>query len=685
MLNENKKIVGYNTQTGEPIYENSHLINDYQVNVMNNQFVNNNYKKNNVSKKIIIFLLMGIVISLILLAIVLFKTDNKSYSRTFIIYMVGADLESNNGLATVDLEEINYNDISRKNNKVVLIAGGTSKWNNNYIDVSSTSIYELTNNGFIKVKEQDIQNMGSEDVFSDFLNYVYNNYKTDKYDLIFWNHGAAILGSEFDEISDDNLSLEEMRNGLRKSPFNSNNKLENVIFRTCLNGSLEVADVFDEYADYFVASEEVTNGYKLKGIFDFLNNIESTDNSIDVSKKFINSYKNMISSLNQTLYYLGEDETYIYSTYSIVDLSKVKDLENSLNDFFTSIDLTNNYNEVARVRSNLYQYAYDEKTFDMVDLYNLVYNLKDISPSKANKLLKDIEKTVIYNWATNDKSRGISIYFPYNGSKDYQKSFLSLYSNFNSLNGYNKFINDFNSYQNLDYTKYSYLDNKINVSSDNKEADFELELTDEQLKSFAKASYIVFRDESNGYYYPVYRGNNVKLNGNKILANIKDRQLKAISTKDGLENIVTLIEEDNNDEYIKYQALVTLEDFKSSNMQEWKYDAAKMSLVYNKKTGDTKIGSIILNNGNDMPGVVAVNLNDYTNIVFASSSYKILDDYGNYTMDWISDGTIKGMEEKVDNIEFKLQNYDEGRDYYCVFYIYDVNNNISFSKLVKIK
>lgn len=684
-MNENKKIVGYNTQTGEPIYENSHLINDYQVNVMNNQYVNNNYKKNNVSKKIIIFLLMGIVISLIVLAIVLFKNDNKSYSRTFIIYMVGADLESNNGLATVDLEEINYNDISRKNNKVVLIAGGTSKWNNNYIDASETSIYELTSNGFTKVKEQNIQNMGSEEVLSNFLNYVYSNYKTDKYDLIFWNHGAAILGSEFDEISDDNLSLEEMRNGLKNSPFNSSNKLESVMFRTCLNGSLEVADVFADYADYLVASEEVTNGYILKGIFDFLNIIEPTDKGVDVSKKFINSYKNMISSLNQNLYYLGEDETYIYSTYSIVDLSKIKELEYSLNDFFSSVDLSNNFNEVARVRSNLYQYANDEKAFDMVDLYNLVYNLRSISPSKADKVLKNIDKAVIYNWATNDSSRGISIYFPYNGSKDYKNSFLSLYSKFNSLNGYNKFINDFNIYQNSDYTKYSYFNNKVNVSSEKTEADFELELTDEQLQTFAKASYIVFRDESNGYYYPVYRGNNVKLNGNKISANIKDRQLKAISTKDGMENIVTLIEEDNNDEYIKYQALVTLEDFKSSNMQEWKYDAAKMSLIYNKKTGETKIGSVILNNGNDMPGVVAVNLYDYTNIVFASSSYKILDEFGNYTMDWVSNGTIKGMEEKVDSVEFKLQNYDEGRDYYCVFYIYDVNNNISFSKLVKIK
>ena len=37
------------------------------------------------------------------------------------------------------------------------------------------------------------------------------NYKTDEYDLIFWNHGGAIIGSEFDDLSGDNLTLKEMK------------------------------------------------------------------------------------------------------------------------------------------------------------------------------------------------------------------------------------------------------------------------------------------------------------------------------------------------------------------------------------------------------------------------------------------------------------------------------------------
>ena len=636
---------------------------------------------------ILIIILSSVIVVLLAIFIFIALSGNSklNLSRTIMIYMVGSDLESGNGLATVDLNEINYNLMDNQNINVLLVAGGTKKWQNDYIETNETSIYKLTPSGFSKIREQNLQNMGSSEVLSNFINYVYNNYKTDKYDLIFWNHGGAINGSEFDEISKDNLSLVEMKEALKKTPFNQNNKIETIMFRTCLNGTIEVADIFTDYSDYLVASEEVTNGYRLEGMLKFINTIKTSDTGYDVSKKFIDSYKNMMRNLNNTLYSLGVDETYIYSTYSIVDLSKIKKLENSINEFFSSIDLSKNYNEIGRVRSNLYQYASDENAYDMVDLYNLVYELKSLNPSKADNVLKNIENTVLYNWATNSKSRGISIYFPFNGKKQEISYFLDIYKDFNSLNEYNKFINNFNYLKNSNVTSYSYLDNKTTVDNKEKQADFTLELTDEQLKTFAKASFIVFKNTHDDYYYPVYRGNNLQLSGNKLQANIKDRQLKAVSTLDGTENIVTLIEDEYTDDYIKYTALLTLEDFSSEDMFEWKYDAVKMSLVYDKLTGNTKIGSVIINNGdNDLPGIVAVNLNNYTNMVFASSSYKILDDNGNYTSDWVSDGIIKGMEEKVDKVDFKLQNYDEGYDYYCVFYIFDTNNNVSYSKLVKL-
>ena len=45
-----------------------------------------------------------------------------------------------------------------------------------FIDDSDSLI--LDNNGnFVKVKQQQIENMGLSNTLSDFLNYTYNNYK----------------------------------------------------------------------------------------------------------------------------------------------------------------------------------------------------------------------------------------------------------------------------------------------------------------------------------------------------------------------------------------------------------------------------------------------------------------------------------------------------------------------------
>ena len=73
------------------------------------------------------------------------------------IYMVGADLESKNGLATVDLDSINYNSMDNENINVVLIAGGATKWHNNYINKLGIDVDKHRKKGSLfKVREKTI-------------------------------------------------------------------------------------------------------------------------------------------------------------------------------------------------------------------------------------------------------------------------------------------------------------------------------------------------------------------------------------------------------------------------------------------------------------------------------------------------------------------------------------------------
>ena len=110
-----------------------------------------------------------------------------------------------------------------------------------------------------------------------------------------------------------------------------------------------------------------------------------------------------------------------------------------------------------------------------------------------------------------------------------------------------------------------------------------------------------------------------------------------------------------------------------------------MSLLLDKNTNKVNISSILLSQKDDLPARTLVDLKDYTQVVFASSSYNIANKDGTYNENWTSDGVIKGVEIDVDDFEFELQDYNNEYDYYCVFVIYDINNNSYYSKLVKMK
>jgi len=649
--------------------------------------VNSTNKKPNL--KIILYILIG-VLALLIGLIVVFSFNKRDFStRTFMIYMVGSDLESRGSMGTYELEGIDPKLVDLENVNVVLIAGGTSKWGNDYIEEDETSIYQLTNNGFVKVKQQNIKNMGDSSTLSSFINFVTEHYITDEYELLFWNHGGAIMGSEYDELSDnDNLSLEEISRALSNTSFNEKNKIETIIFSTCLNGTIENANVFKDYADYFVASEEISMSIKYKSDFSFINEVTPQTESLDIGKMFISKYKEKMTYLKNA-YKIQNEEYNIYSTYSIVDLSNLDNLNDAVDNFFEKVDVASNYNTIAKVRSNLYQYAYKqagEPSYDTVDLYNLISNLKQLSPNEAEKVLTELENTVIYNYATDSSSRGISIYFPYNGSSSVQNMFLKMYDNISDIDNYNDFISEFSSLRTTNSSnRLSFKDNESTMNVKDTEADFELELTEEQVQNYAKAQYLVFRDNKDGTYLPVYKGTEVTLENNKLKAKIKDRQLKIRSKSDGLENILTLFEEEVGDTYIKYSTIVTLENLSSSNFADWKMETATISLLLDKTTNKVNISGILLSASDDLPGRTMVDLNDYTQVVFASSSYNIANVDGTYNENWESNGIIEGIEVDVGDFEFDLQDYNDDYDYYGVFRIFDVNNNSYYSKLVKMK
>ena len=617
------------------------------------------------------------------------KTESKTevhekVNRTIMIYMVGSDLESEGKGATYDIEDIEPENIDLENINVVMITGGTKKWYTSYIDADETAIYELTENGFEKMETYDLKNMGESNTLTEFLNHSYTYYPADYYDLIFWDHGGGIQGLEVDEVYKDLITLSELEEGLKNSPFNSSNKIDTVILDTCLMGSFEMADILDEYANYMVASEEITYSGEFIDRYTFLSDINYYDTGLDVGQKFVDTYAGSLAERNEQRSAYGF-LTYDL-TYSIIDLSKVSQLKQDLYDFVDEIDLTSNYQYISLIRANLDGYGVDSSaTADMVDLYELVEALKSLSPTKGDALLQSINSAVVYNKTFNDYSNGMSIYFPYNGNYEMRTHQLGEIKKLtdSKSNKYFSFIDSFNNTLNTGYnnSKFSVLDNTVT----SKKGSFSLKLTEEQQKNYAHAGVMVFKDMGDGYYMPLYKSTDVTLdkNGN-LVAPYNGKALSIVDKEDNSESIVLLVEEEKTSNYTKYSTPVYFQRFDDDTLKTT-IDNATLYIMVDKNNPNGVITSIVKKDKDEtLPSMVLLNMEDYQDIYYMNFKYKILDENGNYTTNWESAGVsylFRTGTDKTD-YEYKIANLDNGSKYYAVFAVYDIYNKLSYSKLI---
>ena len=189
----------------------------------------------------------------------------------------------------------------------------------------------------------------------------------------------------------------------------------------------------------------------------------------------------------------------------------------------------------------------------------------------------------------------------------------------------------------------------------------------------------------------MYINGKATLDGNTLKASIRDKQLRVVSKDDPNEGFTLISKEvENTDKYITYETGVTLDSFRGE-IVDWKMDNATMTITYDKTTKEIGLTKIVYDNKENLANAAVVDLDEYDNVEFSiSSGWKILDDQGNYVGPQtdengklIGDGVITGWEDKPGNFEFKLEQFDDGYDYYAVFYITDTHNNVSYSKLVK--
>ncbi len=361
-------------------------------------------------------------------------------SATVMIYMCGSNLESEYGLATSDIFEIQSSGFDKKDNNVVMMLSGSRQWEGFGIDASKTNICEIGEQGNLRIlSSEDSRNMADGETMKYFLNYVSENYDSDRYILILWDHGGGPLyGVCWDENHNpDSLSMEELVLALKESPF-AERGLDLIGFDACLMGSVEVAWMLSPYADYMVASEDMEPGGGWN--YKFLYGLEEDDSPAETGKRIVDCY-----------YDSFPPEEMNNLTMACIDLGRIGLVADAMNDFFGTFS-----NEAPRIsfadlslaRSSAQNFGRDfgvsdSGSYDMVDLETLAEQHAKYSTDKINALKDALQAAVVYNRSNVEGAHGLSVYFPFYNASQFQKTAGSFYDRLGFCPGYTAYIREF--------------------------------------------------------------------------------------------------------------------------------------------------------------------------------------------------------------------------------------------------
>lgn len=647
----------------------------------NNGNYKSSYRDNKKTKKIPLLLLIIIFLVLSIGVYVFLNKDKLFYSnkgkRTIMIYMIGSDLESKYLAGTKDINEIINSSINYDDINILIYTGGAKKWHNNDIPNDKQALFEINSSGLNKIEEYDAtRDMLDSSNISFLLKYGYENYDTEYYDLILWDHGAGpIYGYGYDEYNKiDSISMIELKEALQNSPFNGANKLGFIGFDACLMSSVEVASIVSDYASYMIASQEFEPGSGWN--YKFLSEIDSSTSTLEIGKKIIDYYE---------LFY--EEKSYIKGiSLSLLRLNKVENIEKSLNELFSSVDedLTDTFSSISRVRSSSKSYGRvsgDYYYYDLVDLTDLINKLPEKYYDKVEDLKSLINDFVVYQKTDLNNTNGVSIYFPYENKKEIVDN-MKIYKDLSFADSYYNFISEFSStLTGKKITEWDLTKNKLVSPGEGKVS---ISLTKDVIDNYSSADYIIFEKDSNNFFTPIFNGTDVELVDNTLTTTISKKTI-VVKEKDS-KMYLTAIESMKGVDFVKYYIPATLSKWDS---KEFNFDILAVYLEF-VVDNDHPLGYIatILPmevNENYTYSKIEINLKDWDTLTLLSYKYSILDNSGNYTSNWTNSEEVLTMElDANDNIDISFDDLDISKDYYCLFRIRDSQGNIYLSNIVEI-
>ncbi len=326
-------------------------------------------------------------------------------TMTILLYMCGADLESQNGMATADIKEMLNAKISDKIN-LIIYTGGASRWRNNVVSSKVNQIYQIKDGSLTCLKDNcGSASMTSPSTLAEFIQFGKQNFPANRMCLIFWDHGGgSVSGYGYDERYGKNQTMTLA--GINEALKAGSVKFDFVGFDACLMATLENGLMLEQYADYMIASEETEPGvgwYYTNWLTKLSSN--TSTGTVQIGKTITDDFVEVCNKQCR-----GQA-----TTLSVVDLAELAaTVPAELKSFSTGMSeliQNNEYKKVSSARGQTREFAQSSK----IDQIDLVHFARNMGTDEGKKLAEALQGAVKYNRTGGGISNayGLSIYFPY--------------------------------------------------------------------------------------------------------------------------------------------------------------------------------------------------------------------------------------------------------------------------------
>lgn len=340
----------------------------------------------------------------------------KKAKLTVMYYICGANLAPYEEMSIADMvhtanqpEDVN----------IIVETGGSSMWTQDSqwseFEISNDCLqrYYIRDNQLILEDELELQSMGSKECFQSFIEWGINDYPAERTGVVFQSHGGAIKGVCPDWLfQKDRLLNGETKRALTDAfkATRREEKLEFIIYNSCVMAEQDVADFNSEFFNYMVASQEYM-WLPDSIMYHWIPSVYEKKDTVTLLQDYIHSY------IDYSFYYTD--------ALTCLDLSHMEDYRNAFEamakELSKRINKDNNEEFVKLIRQTKCFGAEmeEDKPYDKHNTAFGIYDVKDFiknlslsetfNPGKeyTDKVLEEFDKVVIFHlqpeWVISDE------------------------------------------------------------------------------------------------------------------------------------------------------------------------------------------------------------------------------------------------------------------------------------------